>query len=77
MGVLEFRHLHLYPLRWYPQKPGGPHLQGQVRQSGPVDTGAGPGQRSHYRPKHQHVTHSSQKKTDLVIFQLKNQTVFQ
>ena len=52
MGILEFGHLHLHPLRRHPSKPGGPHLQGQVRQSGPVDAGAGPGQRSHRRTKH-------------------------
>lgn len=46
MGILEFGHIHLYPLRWYPSKPGGPHLQGQVCQPGPVDSGTGPGQRS-------------------------------
>lgn len=46
MGVLEFGHIRLYPLRWYPSEPGGPHLQGQVSQSGPVDSGTGPGQRS-------------------------------
>lgn len=54
MGVLESGHLHLHPLRRYPSKPGGAHLQGQVCQPGPVDTGAGPGQRSRCRSKHQH-----------------------
>lgn len=53
MGILEFGHLHLYPLCRYPSKPGGPHLQGQVCQSGPVDAGTGPGQRSLHRAKHQ------------------------
>lgn len=56
MGVVEFGHLHLYPLCRYSSKPGGPHLQGQVCQSGPVDAGAGPGQRSLYRFKRQDGT---------------------
>lgn len=56
MGIMELRNLHLYPLCRYSSKPGGPHLQGQVCQSGPVDAGAGPGQRSLYRFKHQDGT---------------------
>lgn len=46
MVFLEFGHIRLYPLCWHPSKPGGSHLQGQVCQSGPMDSGTGPGQRS-------------------------------
>lgn len=43
MGLVESGHLHLHPLCRHPPEPRGPHLQGQVGQSGPVDPGTGPG----------------------------------
>lgn len=54
MGILEFGHICLYPLCWHPSKPGGPHLQGQICQSGPMDSGTGPGQRSIKKEKKKH-----------------------
>lgn len=47
MGIVEFGHFYLYKMCWYSSKPRSPHLQSQVGQPGPVDAGAGPGQRTH------------------------------
>lgn len=50
MGFLEFGNLHLHPLCRHPPEPGGPHLQGEVGEPGPVDPGAGAGKRSSLSP---------------------------
>lgn len=44
MGILEYWGVHLHPLCWDPQEPGSSHIQGQICQPRPVDTGTDPGE---------------------------------
>lgn len=43
MGIMEFGDLHLYPLCRNPPESWRPHIQSQICQPGPMDTGANSG----------------------------------